>query len=81
MPDGERYEGEWRDDKENGRGVTTWPDGHRYEGEYRDGKANGTGTATLANGSTYSGTWTNGCYKQGDRWLAIGTSARECGFK
>ena len=35
---GERYEGEWKDDKRNGYGVNHWPSGRRYEGEWRDDK-------------------------------------------
>jgi len=27
----ERIEGEYKDDKRNGRGIFTWPDGGRYE--------------------------------------------------
>ena len=37
MPDGERYEGEWREDKRHGQGVLTKTDGRRYEGKWRDG--------------------------------------------
>jgi len=39
---GDRYEGDWKDDKRHGRGIVTYaaPDGgvaERYEGEWRDG--------------------------------------------
>ncbi|WP_295458658.1 hypothetical protein [uncultured Thiodictyon sp.] len=33
-----RYEGEYRDGQQSGRGTYTWANGKRYEGEYRDGK-------------------------------------------
>lgn len=33
---GEYYDGEWFDDKKNGRGVYTWPSGVRYEGELKN---------------------------------------------
>jgi hypothetical protein len=36
--DGAKYEGDWRDDKQDGHGVETWPDGARYEGNYVMGK-------------------------------------------
>ena len=35
--DGDRYEGEWRDNKPHGRGTFTSSDGRRYDGEWRDG--------------------------------------------
>ena len=59
-PSGERFEGEYRDDKINGRGVYTWPSGERFEGEYRDNKRNGRGVLTNANGSVKKGTWKDG---------------------
>lgn len=77
---GNRYDGEWRDGQQNGRGVYTWANGNRYDGEYRDNKPNGLGTYTL-DGQVYSGTWTNGCFRQGDRWAWIGANKEECGFK
>lgn len=56
----ERYEGEYRDGKQSGRGVYTWPDGDRYEGEWRDDKASGRGVETSANGDRYDGEWRDG---------------------
>src|SRR5262245_42312357 len=35
---GNRYEGEYRDGKPNGRGVLTYASGDRYEGEFRNGE-------------------------------------------
>ena len=77
----DHYEGDYRDGKMNGRGAYVWADRNRYEGEFRDDKAHGSGTKTLADGRVYTGTWTNGCFRQGDRWSTVGTSAKECGFK
>jgi hypothetical protein len=57
LPNGEKYEGEFRDGKANGQGTYTWPDGDRYVGEFRDGKANGQGTYTSADGRRYVGEW------------------------
>ena len=34
-PSGFEYEGEWKEDKQNGKGKTKWPDGDMYEGECR----------------------------------------------
>ena len=45
---GDRYEGEWRDDKRHGKGVVTYagPNGtvqEKYEGDWVDGKMHGWG--------------------------------------
>lgn len=50
-----RYEGEYRDGKENGKGVYTWKNGDRYEGDWVDGKSNGKGVKTWKNGDRYEG--------------------------
>ena len=45
--DGDRYEGEWRNDKKEGKGIyyyNTEPwKGDRYEGDNRNGKKEGKG--------------------------------------
>ena len=33
---GEKYEGEWRDNIPHGQGAMTYADGSKYEGEFRD---------------------------------------------
>ena len=44
FPDGDTYEGEFKDWDMNGQGTYTWSDGRKYVGEYKDGKTwNGTG--------------------------------------
>ena len=35
------YEGEYKDDKKNGKGIFYYNKGDRYEGEFKDGKKNG----------------------------------------
>lgn len=39
--DGRCFNGEWKNNKMEGRGVFTWPDGRKYEGEYIDDKKEG----------------------------------------
>jgi hypothetical protein len=56
----DRYEGDVRDGKMNGRGVLTAANGDRYDGEYRDGGRSGRGIYILANGDRYDGEWLNG---------------------
>jgi len=33
-----KYEGEWYDDKQSGKGVETWLDGSIYDGYFYNGK-------------------------------------------
>ena len=62
FPNGDKYVGEFKDDKPNGKGTYTWSDGGKYEGEYKDGKKNGQGTKTWTNGDMYEGKFKVGKY-------------------
>jgi len=55
FPNGDRYEGEYRDHIRNGRGIDYFANGDRYEGEYRDDKRNGRGIFYYASGNRYEG--------------------------
>jgi len=48
--DGDKYVGEFKDDKPNGQGTYTWSDGRKYEGEFEDGIKHGQGTWTSIKG-------------------------------
>ena len=41
---GKVYEGEFRNNNMEGKGVMTWPDQSKYEGEFKNGKIEGKGT-------------------------------------
>ena len=56
---GDKYEGEWVQDKANGKGKFWHADGDYYEGFWLDDKAHGQGLYTAANGSSYIGEWLN----------------------
>ncbi len=58
--DGDKYVGEWRDDKRNGQGTATYADGGKYVGEWRDNKRHGQGTYTYADGRIEEGIWKDG---------------------
>ena len=58
-PNGDRYEGEFRDDKSNGLGVYKFANGNRYEGEFQKGKFNGKGVYKFTNGNRYEGEFKN----------------------
>ena len=57
---GEKYVGEFKDDKQHGQGTYTYTNGDKYVGEYKDGKKHGQGTYTYADGTKDSGYWMNG---------------------
>ncbi|HXI09265.1 MAG TPA: hypothetical protein VNK06_00560, partial [Thermodesulfobacteriota bacterium] len=54
---GRVYEGEWKEDKQSGKGVLVWPDGDRYAGEFKNDMFDGFGTYTFADGRKYEGSW------------------------
>ena len=57
----EKYEGEWRDGKRDGRGVEFYADGEKkYVGNFSNGKYNGNGTYFYKNGDKYVGKYKNG---------------------
>lgn len=61
MQNGDRYDGEWTDDKMHGIGKYTFGDGgHVYNGSFKDGKEDGIGTLRFAFGDVYEGEWKDG---------------------
>jgi len=58
--DGASYEGEWRDGRFHGRGLSISASGVRYEGEWRDHQRHGQGKLELTNGVVYDGGWEHG---------------------
>ena len=55
--DGDIYDGEWKDDKQHGKGTFKWPHGDMYEGEWKNDKAHGKGTFKWPHGDMYEGEW------------------------
>ena len=68
-----------------GTGVLQWLDddrpSDRYEGGWLDGRLNGRGTYTDAADTVFSDTWSRGCFRDGDRKLAVSPTAQDCGFE
>jgi hypothetical protein len=52
---GDKYVGEYKDNKRNGQGTLTSANGDKYVGEHRDDKIHGQGTLTFADGDKYVG--------------------------
>lgn len=61
---GDRYTGEWDDNKKNGKGTMTWKkSGTIYDGDWKDDRRCGFGTYSVSEGAgyrkVYSGGWKN----------------------
>lgn len=54
-----KYEGQYVDDIEEGRGKHFWVNGDSYEGDYRSGSRTGKGKYTWKNGDVYTGNFLN----------------------
>ena len=52
---GDKYVGEFKDNKYHGKGSYTFADGENYAGEYKNGKRHGQGNNTYGNGDKYVG--------------------------
>ena len=59
-PNGQKYVGEYRDNKANGLGTINFPSGQKYVGEFRDDKIHGQGTFTFPSGQKYVGEYRDG---------------------
>ena len=61
-PNGNKYVGEWLNNKRHGKGTYIFANGNKYVGEYRNGKWHGKGTLTYADGGKYVGEWRDDKY-------------------
>lgn len=73
FPNGDRYEGEWRNTTRHGRGTYYFAIGSRYEGDWHYGEIHGRGTMYYADGARYEGEWKDGDFDgQGTLYYADG---------
>ena len=56
-PDGSKYEGDWKNDKANGKGRYVHANGSVYTGNWKDNQAHGLGVLACKDGSEYRGRW------------------------
>ena len=71
---GQKYVGEFKNNKYNGQGNLTFATGHKYVGEFTDDKQNGQGTFTFPNGEKYVGEFKNDNYSgQGTLFASNGS--------
>ena len=75
---GDKYVGEFKENKSHGQGTYTHADGHKYVGEYEYGKKHGQGTYTYAIGDKYVGEWKDG-KKLGQGTYTYADGSREVG--
>jgi len=75
--DGDKYVGEWQDEKKHGQGTYTTANGDKYVGEYKNGKSNGQGTYTWSDGDKYVGEWQDDNFNgQGTYTFADGSAQK-----
>ena len=63
MPNGERYEGGFKDGKKEdveSKGEYFWPDGSHFKGNWKDNFQNGFGVLEQKNLIKYIGNWKDG---------------------
>ena len=49
---GEKYDGKWKNDKKEGKGIFYYFNGDKYDGEWKDDKKEGKGTFYYKNGKS-----------------------------
>jgi hypothetical protein len=59
-PDGRRYEGNFKNNKKDGKGEFTWPNGSKYIGEWNNNVQNGQGKYIKEYGIIAEGIWDYG---------------------
>jgi len=70
---GNRYEGQWKDNRQIGKGTMWFANGNKYEGQWKQDRQEGQGTMWFANGERYEGQWKqNRKEGQGSMWFANG---------
>ena len=57
---GNKYEGNFDDDKINGKGIFYYNNGNKYNGNFKNGKFNGNGIFSYYNGDIYDGEYYEG---------------------
>ena len=62
---GNKYVGQFRDDKRHGQGIFTWANGNKLVGQYKGGKSDGKGIFTFINGDKFVGEFANNEFLEG----------------
>ena len=56
---GDKYTGEWKNDKREGKGIMEYENGNIYDGEWKNDLKEGKGIMKYNNGDEYNGNWLN----------------------
>mmetsp|Transcript_28634 Transcript_28634/g.21373 ORF Transcript_28634/g.21373 Transcript_28634/m.21373 type:complete len:105 (+) Transcript_28634:23-337(+) len=64
-PNGDVYEGEWKEDFREGFGIFKYAKGDQYEGEWLKDRMHGKGVLSHPEGSVYEGIWEEGSKVEG----------------
>ena len=56
---GDKYVGDWKNNKNHGKGTYIWKSGNKYEGDWVNDKKHGKGTYIWKDGTKYVGDWKN----------------------
>ena len=79
---GNKYDGEWKNDTYDGQGTFYFADGRKYVGEFKNGAYNGQGTFYFTDGRKYVGEFKNNAYEgQGIFYGANGKKEYEGEYK
>ena len=62
---GDKYEGQFYEDKKHGQGTLTCTNVGKYEGQWHEDEMHGQGTLTSTNGDKYEGQWHQSQYIPG----------------
>ena len=73
--DGDKYVGEWLNDKRTGQGTYTFASGNKYVGEFLNDKRHGYGLEIKTDGTEYLGEWENNVII---RQISINNPRNEC---
>jgi hypothetical protein len=65
-----KYQGQVKDGKPNGLGISIYPNSGKYVGSWKNGKWNGKGTFTIKKGE-WKGQYSKGEWKKGRLWNGI----------
>lgn len=74
--DGRVYDGQWKDNRKNGKGKLTMPEGV-FEGDFTDGHMEGKGTLRWNDGRVFTGSWFKGRQHGQGEFTEIDGTTRE----